>query len=324
MKEESITILPIVITENKAIECFNKNTLDTVLEDIKKKALNFVGDPSTPKGRAAIISKAAEVTKVKTTIEKIGKSLNEERKRLTDAVNADRNKAKTFLEDLKIKVRKPVTDWEEAEEKRLEAERLQAEIELDWDDAISMNDLFDREKAIAEKEAKMKAEEEERQRKIDEENAEKERIANQERIEREAKEKAEKEAAAKIEKAKQDAINAENERLALIEKAKQDKIDAENAAIEAKKQAEIEKQQAIEKAKRDAEEAEKKRAFDAKIKAEKEKAIADRKAANLNHQRKVNREILADLEQVGIDEELGKLLITLIVKKKVRNVQINY
>jgi len=324
MKEECFTILPIEITEKKALACFNENTLDTVLKKIEENALNYVGDATTPKGRSGIISKAAEVTKAKTTIEKIGKGLNDERQRLTKLVNADRNKAKSFLEDLKAKVRKPVTDWEAIEEKRLAAERLQIEIDLDREEALREYDLFKREKAIVERERIAQKEAEERQRVIDEENAERERIANQERLEREAKEKAEREAAEKIAKAKQEAIDAESARLALIEKAKQDKIDSENRAIALKKQAEIDKQAAIEKAQRDEQERQEKLKRDAEEKAKKEKEIADRKAANKNHIKKINREILADLAELTIDEELGKLLITAIYTGKVRNLNILY
>jgi hypothetical protein len=314
----------ILVTDEMAMECFNSNTLDNVLDKIEKNALNFVGDSTTETGRKQIVSKAMEVTKAKTTIDKIRKLMNEERNRKTKAVNADGKRAWARLEEVQKKVRQPVTDYELAEKKILEEKRVQAEYELELEEAHAMNDLFNREKAVVEKERIQQEKEVERQHIIDQERVREEWVANQGRIEKEANERAVKSAAKSIADAKQAVIEAEVARVSAVAKAKWAKIDAENAKIEAEGKARQATIDAVEKAKKDAEDAEVKRIAAAEKKEAEEKIITDRKAANLNHQRKINREILGDMEALGFDIEISKLFISAINTKKIRNLKILY
>lgn len=135
--------------------------------------------------------------------------------------------------------------------------------------------------------------------------------------ERAAKLKAEQDLADEKERNKQREaqliLDAEN-------KLKQDAIDAENR----------EKQAVI-----DAENAEKKRLADietARVNAGKEmlakqaeeKRIADEKAANHEHQRKINREALDSMVAEGYSEGEAKSFLKLIIGKKIKNVSVNY
>lgn len=52
--------------------------------------------------------------------------------------------------------------------------------------------------------------------------------------------------------------------------------------------------------------------------------VVDRQAANLNHQRKINREILEDLMSHRVTEEDAKTILTGIIKKEIRNLTVNY
>lgn len=75
--------------------------------------------PSTERGRAAIRSLAFKVTKAKTTLDKAGLGLTEEWRQKTNAVNAARKKMVTELDELAAEVRRPLTEWEEAEKARV-------------------------------------------------------------------------------------------------------------------------------------------------------------------------------------------------------------
>ena len=294
------------ITKDVAEKFFNSQNIDTCLKAIEKDALNYVGDPTTAKGRKGIVAKASSIASAKVVIDNVGKELNEERKRLTDIVNAERKKARDFLDDLKLKVRKPVTEWEEKEEARLQAERDAIEFEMDWDAALSEDDLYNRKKEIERKEAEIAKQEAERITKETKEREEKERIEREERIAREAKEQAEREAAEKIEAEKQAKVEAEN-------KAKQAAEQAERDKKEALELAEREKREAIEQAKRDEQ---------ARIAEEKRKA--DIKAKNHAHQKKINREALESFIAEGFEEDEGKNIITLIAKGNIKHISINY
>jgi len=122
----------------------------------------------------------------------------------------------------------------------------------------------------------------------------------------------------------------EEERLAK-EKALQAEIDQKNREerikLEAKEKAEREaadKIEALKQVQRDKvakELAEKERIEEEKREAQR---LADRKAANLNHQRKINREALEGFVDHGLTEELAKNIITLIAKGEIKHISIKY
>jgi len=295
-----------LITQETAVVAFNTNKLDEILKEIEKDALNLVADVETGPGRKQIISKAASVASKKVIIDKAGKELNEERKRLTDIVNADRKRSRNFLDNLRDIVRQPVTDYEEKEKIRIQAERIAVELEMAQEEAIAENDLFDRLQEVNRKEAELKAQEDERLEKERVEQAKKEKIVREAKIATDAKEKAEKDAADAIEEANRLKIQAEEKAKLDAAQAEQDQKDAVAKARqdEQKRQAEMER-------KKDEEE-------------QKAAEKANKKAQNVDHQRKTNREALEDLKKSGIEEEGGKLLITLIAQMKIRHIRIDY
>lgn len=279
-------IVPIKI-ETK--ELFTESGVDAVLSAVDKEIAKFK-TPSieTKKGRDTIKSFKMKITKTRTFLEKQGKDFVAEKKAAIKIFDAGRKKLRDGLAEREAKVRKPLTEYEEAEKARIEAKRQQEIFNMDHEEALSMNDLFNREKAIAEKEAELVRAEEERRQKEEAERLEKERIERENRIAQEAKERAERE--------------------------------AQEAIEEAKRQAEIEKQQAIKAAeeKAKAEQAKKER-----LEAE-EKAKAERKAANKKHQAKINNEVLEDLKSLGIEQKTGKALISGIVRGEIRHLRVEY
>ena len=75
-------------------------------------------DLETEKGRKAIASMAYKVARTKTAIDDAGKLLNEESRARINAVDENRREIRNQLDALKDEVRKPLTDWEQAEEAR--------------------------------------------------------------------------------------------------------------------------------------------------------------------------------------------------------------
>ncbi|TQX91270.1 hypothetical protein EQW76_00575 [Rhizobium sp. rho-13.1] len=85
---------------------------------------DHVPDTSTKAGRDAIASLAYKVARTKTTLDNQGKALTEEWRSNTTKVNATRNVIKAKLETLQTDVRKPLTDWEVAEDNRIDRHKF--------------------------------------------------------------------------------------------------------------------------------------------------------------------------------------------------------
>lgn len=107
-----------VITEQTAVAAYSGG-IDAALERIATEARAQTVDISTKKGREACASLAYKVARSKTLIDETGKKLGEDARKKIEAINADRNKARTFLDGLRDEVRQPLTDWEQAEERRV-------------------------------------------------------------------------------------------------------------------------------------------------------------------------------------------------------------
>lgn len=78
-------------------------------------------DISRAKDRAALRSLAAKVASSKTALDEMGKSLSDEWRKKAEAIHADRRVIRDRLDALKEEVRKPLTDYEEAEKARVAA-----------------------------------------------------------------------------------------------------------------------------------------------------------------------------------------------------------
>ena len=78
-------------------------------------------DISTKAGRDAIASLAYRVACSKKPLENLRKGLTEDIRKQKEAIDAEGRKADERIEALKIEVRKPLTDWENAEKERVAA-----------------------------------------------------------------------------------------------------------------------------------------------------------------------------------------------------------
>jgi septal ring factor EnvC (AmiA/AmiB activator) len=327
---------PITNTQLIAVEVFTgKDGVTKLLSGIEAELAKFVPDTTTAKGRKEIASMAYKCSQSKTLLDGLGKDLVSGWKAQSALVDASRKIARDRLDELRDQTRKPLDEWEAEEEKRLSAEKLALEIEAAHDAAIIENDLFNRGREIARKEAELAKIEEERVAKEEAELANKlmkeqiereeaARIANEERIRKEATEKAQKEEAERAAAQIAEAERKEREAKEALELAELRRIADAKQAEENRLAAIAEEQRkaAVEAARVESERKSKEVAESARIEAERKEA--ERKAVDVEHRRTVNTEIVAGLVAAGLTESQAKKVITAIVGGLVNHVRINY
>lgn len=99
---------------------FAPGGLDPIIEAIEREARSLVPDISTAKGRKEVASNAAKVAKAKVYLDDIGKSYVAELKDLPRKIDAARKVMRDRLDALKDEVRAPLTEYELAEQKRID------------------------------------------------------------------------------------------------------------------------------------------------------------------------------------------------------------
>ena len=102
------------------VALFAPGGLDPIIEAIEREARSLVPDISTAKGRKEVASNAAKVAKAKTYLDDIGKSYVAELKDLPRKIDAARKVMRDRLDALKDEVRAPLTEYELAEQKRID------------------------------------------------------------------------------------------------------------------------------------------------------------------------------------------------------------
>ena len=113
----------IELPKSNAIQVFTESGgIDPYLQKIRQEALSHAPDLSTKTSRSEIASIAMKVAKCKTYLEDSGKQLCDQERAKIDAtlsaVMASRKRIKEELDNLRDEVRKPLTDWENAEAER--------------------------------------------------------------------------------------------------------------------------------------------------------------------------------------------------------------
>lgn len=339
------------IKEPNALEVFAKGShVDPILEEIRRQAMGISPDVSTAKGRKEIASMAHKVAQSKTYLDGIGKKLTDEYKEIPKKIDANRKKIRDYLDSLKDEVRKPLTEWEDAEKARVQEirDRIDAISQHVYmaenaESSESISDMINRitnaqiddsfaefkDEAQAVKDATLvklyaaldaarrsESERAELQR-LREEAVKREQEERERRIAEEAADKARREAEAK----------AESERRAIEENTKREREALERRELESKlavERAERERIEAVERAER-----EKKAAVEQELKRiadEKERKKQDelhRKADEQNKMR-VHNEIADDLIDIGIDKSLAIAFCYAASEGKIRNVKVIY
>lgn len=330
--------------------------LDPYLAKIKAELDEFKPDVSTKKGRDAIASIAHKVARGKTALDNIGKDLVAELKDVPKKIDAERKRMRDLLDQWKDNVRKPLTEWENAEEARQQRHRDRiAEIQnagrdLDGFDSdalahrlaeveeIVVDDKYeeftaevamvkDRSakalRAALDARVKYEAEQAELAR-LRHEAAQREQKDREERIAREAAERAQREADAKAQAERDAATRREAEAAAAAERRELElKLAAEKAERE-KAEALHREQQARADADRRAAQAVEDERRRAAAQAEHEAAEARAREADRAHKTRINRAALDAFVAGGLSEECARTAITLIAKRSVPAVSITY
>ena len=118
--EAAGTALVLQVQENPALVLLDHQKFDDFYEAIRRETAAHVPDVSTAKGREAIKSLAYKVTRTKTALDDAGKKLTEDARARINKVDAARRNIREKLDSLRDEVRRPLTEWEVAEEARLE------------------------------------------------------------------------------------------------------------------------------------------------------------------------------------------------------------
>lgn len=284
---------------------FKAKSMGTLLKAIEIEATAEIPDVETDAGRKAITSLAYKVARSKTTIDNLGKDFVAIKKAETAEVDAVRKTAREFLDDLKATVRKPLTDWEDTEARRLEKIKFQlmhirALSKLENDSPGREGEKFSsdvlKKGLVLLKELKItKRFAEYQDEAINLKNAGviaiMDAIPIAETREREAE---------------------DNERRRLKEEEEKRVANEQRIAREAVDAADLEAKQELER--RDREEAQ-------------EKADQEAREANTRHKGKVHREVAADFVTMlngRITEDDAKKLVKALVKKQIRHTTITY
>jgi len=305
---------------------FERVTIDPILERIKTECRAIPVDISRESGRKACASLAYKIARTKGFIEDRHKELVGKEKRRLAEIDAEWKHIREELDALKVEVRKPLTDWEQAEEDRVfaheqhitrleDAVRLKvdastAEIavriaQLEADDISNMEEFDNR--AVLAKAQSLQTLREWHARSVqrDAEKAELDRL----RIEKESRDREERER-----KIADDARKAAEDKAARqVQEAKDAAARAQQVADEALANAEREKEAAVQR--------ERERVSNERRANEAEEA---KREANRQHVAKINREVLAAFVAGGVPERSAKLAIQLIAKGQVPNVTIKY
>lgn len=95
------------------------NGLDAIIDKIAEQVKSIDRDISTEAGRDNIRSIAFELAKSKNALFNAGQQVKAEAQEVVNAVNKENSRAWDKMEALQKEIRKPLTDWEEAEKKRV-------------------------------------------------------------------------------------------------------------------------------------------------------------------------------------------------------------
>ena len=357
MTEQANTELALpTITPEQYPALYVSGGLDPYYQQIRNQVLSEVPDLNTKAGIARVKSLARIVSESKTAIEKPGRNYLKQLKEMPKVIEAELRDWVTKMDALRDEVRQPVTELEEKEKARVAAldqrlneihqigsvaglDILPSETITAWIgklEAISVDATWDEYQdraALAKEAAKVKLEAflqtrltwEAQQAEIVRLKAEQEendRLAREARIKEEAKLEAERETMRnklELERQKREAEEAKA-------KAELDAKYAQQLLERERKDAEERQRLAVQQA----EQQERQRQIDEQNRIAREdeqrKAEAAAKAANVEHRRQYNREVIAAMQTAlpNLSEQDAITLLTAIVQQKVPHVTIQY
>lgn len=321
-----------------------ENGLEPYLQIIRAEIDGFVPDVSTRKGREAIASIAYKVARSKTALDNAGKELVAELKEVPKKIDAERKRMRDLLDVWQAEVRRPLTEWEEAEAARVArlegiVKQLRDMVQVDGISADEIRTQIDmlesyrvdsyleefepeahRVKAASLatlREALAKREQYEAEQaelaELRRKQAEQEQKDREDRIAREAAEQAKREAEEKAQAERDAAAQRERDLELQAERAQREKLEAQQRAEQAERDAQTKADAAAA--------AERQRQADeqARIKAE-----ADAREKDRAHKGAVLKAAKEAVMATGITEDQAREVIKLIAAGGVPRVYISY
>ena len=348
----------VAIEQPEIIEAFKvEGGTRALFERVSENARSVVFDMGVKKDRESLKSFAYSLARIKTTVDNHGKELVSGIKQQAAVIDADRKFWRDNMELLQDEIRKPLTDFEQAEKDRVAkclefldeitelakpeflgnaAWQLKGYIDTLSDLKIDSRFMEYEEQAKIAKyetlEVLRKAVADRQKYEAEQAELERLRIAEQQRIQQEreaqiAREAAEKATREAEEKARFEAERVQREKLEAEQREARLEAEKEAAllreeqlkqqAIEREKQAEIDRQNAIE--------AERKRiGQEAQAKAEAERKAAEEREADQAHKKLICSEALKGLTDLGLSVDQGKAVLNAINKGLVLHVSIKF
>lgn len=331
----------VAVEQPEIVEAFKvEGGTKALFDRVSENARSVVFDMGFKKDRESLKSFAYSLARIKTTVDNHGKELVSGIKQQAAVIDADRKFWRDNMELLQDEIRKPLTDFEQAEKDRvarhegfIASVRMHATLCHEWDsnsikDAISSleNKVLDSSLEEYEEQAKLaKFETLEALRKaladrekFEAEQAELERfrIAEQQRIQQEREAQIAHEAAEKATREAGEKARFEAERVQR-EKAESEQREARLKAE--KEAADLRAQQAAENERKRIE-------AEQFAKAEAERKAEEARLANVEHRRAINREAFDAIQSLGlgIPEAQIKELIGAISKSQIPHISIKY
>jgi colicin import membrane protein len=357
IEQSSTTDIVVIVSENPAIVLTEREKFNEFYAKMKAETDTLAPDTSTEKGRVAIRKMATRVRDTKAAIEKARLGLTKDMRDQIDVINAAGKEIKEELQSLEDEVRKPLTEWEEAEKQRARdcedaidwfkhqkviaeddtaaavMERAHAVYEKAIDPELFQDLLEDAEAAKDDAMETLKRAHD----RLTKEEADRAELARL-RAAEEARKEEEARVAAAQEAARREAeeLAAYNERRAAAEKAELERIQrakdeaAEQARQEEARRAQAEIDAANERARKAEEDAaaERKRIADAKAAEEAEAArVAAENAkreANKAHRTRVKAAAKKSIMALGADDDLATKIVLAIVAGEIPNVSMAF
>lgn len=356
MSEKQLAVKIDEISEANAPALYVAGGLQQFIDLVKGEVEGEVPDLKTRKGRERIASLAAKVSKSKTAVEKPGRDYLRRLKEMPKVVEAELREFVTKMDALRDETRRPLTEWEAAEDARIdrhndrlnwlktltddlgelsslhikglisEAEGMQLGAhweEFEAEAANAKDKVLSTLRAALQKREQFEAEQAElaRLRREADERAEADRI----RLAQEQAVEAERQRVAREQQAERDAAARREQELIdkaaaqqrAIEQAEANRIAAEQRAEQERQDAERRAEEAAERARQD----ERRRADAAAAEILRQQEARER---DKNHRASINRAALEAFVAGGMTEECAKQAITLIAQRKIPNIAISY
>ena len=352
MTEQVSTELALpTITSEQYPALYVSGGLNPYYQQIRQQVLSEVPDLTTKKGIDRVKSLAAMVSRSKVAIEKPGREYLKQLKKMPKTIEAELREWNQKMDALRDEVRQPVTELEAKEAVRIAAlderltriQMLKSAVEMTTAyqssaaingfiselESIVIDDSWQEYKdraAMAKEAAKVELDKalqtsltfEAQQAEIamlKAKQEEKDRLQREEQIRINARHEAEQQALRDklaVEQREQEAKDAKERAEKQLEQERFEAAERQRVAVE--RAAEQERQRHLEEQKR------------IQYEAEQARIEADIKAADIEHQREFNREVIADLlaNTPELTEPQAIKLLTAIVHGKIRHVTIQY